>query len=152
MTGSITLPYQGPTLVVRSQLDQQDSQQDRDGQQQQNDRVFSPLSQDWRIPHSEAHQQEDHNCQQELQQAIPGYNSPALIINYDQQPSLGSANLSGPPGMSSFQPQLDALSVSHQQVSMSGTQQQPPPSGAPQTHYNQPSARRKEYSYNSDYY
>ncbi|CAG2195421.1 GC [Mytilus edulis] len=36
------------------------------------------------------------------------------------------------------------------QLPIPGTQQQPPPSGAPQLHYNQPSARQKEY--NSDYY
>ncbi|CAC5409097.1 unnamed protein product [Mytilus coruscus] len=52
--------------------------------------------------------------------------------------------------MSSYQAQLHALPVSHQQVSMSGTQQQPSPSGAPQTHYNQPSARLKEYPYNTN--
>ncbi|CAC5413463.1 unnamed protein product [Mytilus coruscus] len=124
-------------MVVRSQLDQQDSQQDRDGQQQQNDRVFSPLSQDWRIPHFEP------------PRSRPPPQAPTNLQTYKQYmscltyPSLGQPNLSGPPGMSSFQPQLHALPVSHQQVSMSGTQQQPPPSGAPQTHYNQPLARRR---------
>ncbi|CAC5417570.1 unnamed protein product [Mytilus coruscus] len=204
-------PLPRTNMVVRSQLDQQDSQQDRDVNNNKMT-VFSPLSQD----NSEVHQQEDRNRQQDFQQAPPGYNSPhrSLIMTNNQAPfslpqqqpqqqqfsavvhqqptyqqpwfqpprfvsrsqppkmighptstfqpprsrpppqaptnlqtykqymscltypALGQPSLSGPPGMSSCQPQLHALPVSHQQVSMSGTQQQPPPSGAPQTHYN----------------
>ncbi|CAC5388577.1 unnamed protein product [Mytilus coruscus] len=89
----------------------------------------------------------------------PPPQAPTNLQTYNQQyisgltyPSLGQPNLSGPPSMSSYQPQLHALPVPYQQVSMSGTQQQPPASGAPQTHYHQPSARPKEYPYNSDCY
>ncbi|CAG2201840.1 unnamed protein product [Mytilus edulis] len=77
----------------------------------------------------------------------PPPQAPTNLTPYNQQyipgltyPSLGQPNLSG------YQPQ--PLHVP--QLPIPGTQQQPPPSGAPQPHYNQPSARQKEY--NSDYY
>ncbi|CAG2239156.1 unnamed protein product [Mytilus edulis] len=77
----------------------------------------------------------------------PPPQAPTNLTPYNQQyipgltyPSLGQSNLSG------YQPQ--PLHVP--QLPIPGTQQQPPPSGAPKLHYNQPSVRQKEY--NSDYY
>ncbi|CAC5404736.1 unnamed protein product [Mytilus coruscus] len=79
----------------------------------------------------------------------PPQQAPTILTPYNQQyipgltyPSLGQPNLSG------YQPQ--PLHVPYQQLPIPDTQQQPPTSGAPQPHYNQPSARPKEY--NSDYY
>ncbi|CAG2212397.1 unnamed protein product [Mytilus edulis] len=77
----------------------------------------------------------------------PPPQAPTNVTPYNQQyipgltyPSMGQPNLSG------YQPQ--PLHVP--QLPIPGTQQQPPPSGAPKPHYNQPSVRQKEY--NSDYY
>ncbi|CAC5419392.1 unnamed protein product [Mytilus coruscus] len=71
---------------------------------------------------------------------LPPYNE--QYIPGSTYPSLGQPNLSG------YQPQ--PLNVPYQQLPIPCTQQQPPTSGAPQPHYNQPSARPKKY--NSDYY
>ncbi|CAC5391386.1 unnamed protein product [Mytilus coruscus] len=76
-------PSPRTNMVVRPQPD---SQQERDVQKQPNDRMFSPLSQNWHIPHPVVDQQEDCNRQQEVQQTPPRYNSPAPIIDYNQQP------------------------------------------------------------------
>ncbi|CAC5416261.1 unnamed protein product [Mytilus coruscus] len=72
-------------MVVRHQSD---SQQDRDVQKQPNDRLFSPLSQNWHIPHPVVDQQEDCNRQQEVQQTPPRYNSHGPTIDYNLQPSF----------------------------------------------------------------
>ncbi|CAC5405746.1 unnamed protein product [Mytilus coruscus] len=70
-------------MVVRPQPD---SQQDRDVQKQPNDRIFSPLSQNWHIPNPVAdQQQEDCNRQQEVQQTPPRFNSPGPTKDYNQQ-------------------------------------------------------------------
>ncbi|CAC5383242.1 unnamed protein product [Mytilus coruscus] len=69
-------------MVVRPQPD---SQQDRDVQKQPNDRIFSPLSQNWHIPHPVVDQQEDCNRQQEVQQTQPRFNSPGPTKDYNQQ-------------------------------------------------------------------
>ncbi|CAC5356731.1 unnamed protein product [Mytilus coruscus] len=69
-------------MVVRPQPD---SQQERDVQKQPNDRMFSPLSQNWHIPHPVVDQQEDCNRQQEVQQTPPRYNSPGPTVDYNQQ-------------------------------------------------------------------
>ncbi|CAG2202674.1 unnamed protein product [Mytilus edulis] len=58
---------------------QPDSQLDGDVP---NDRMFTPLSQNWYIQNTVVDQQEDCNHQQEVQQTPPRYNSP----DYDQQP------------------------------------------------------------------
>ncbi|CAC5378836.1 unnamed protein product [Mytilus coruscus] len=80
----------------------------------------------------------------------PPPQAPTNLQLYNQQnmsgvtyPVMGQPNFSRPPVMSNYQPQSHALPV---------PQQQPPSSGAPQTHYNQPSARPKKYPYNSDIY
>ncbi|CAC5418878.1 unnamed protein product [Mytilus coruscus] len=64
---------------------QPDSQQDRDVQKQPNDRIFSPLSQNWHSPHPVVDQQEDCNRQQEVQQTPPRFNSPGPTKDYNQQ-------------------------------------------------------------------
>ncbi|CAC5378052.1 unnamed protein product [Mytilus coruscus] len=56
---------------------------------------------------------------------------------------MGQPTFSRPLSMSNYQTQSHALPL---------PQQQPPSLGASQTHYNQLSARPKEYPYNSDYY
>ncbi|CAC5360309.1 unnamed protein product [Mytilus coruscus] len=79
----------------------------------------------------------------------PPPQAPTNIPPYNQQYISGLTYSSlGQPNLSVYQPQ--PLHMPCQQLSIPGIQQQPPPSGAPQTHYNQPSARPKEY--NSDYY
>ncbi|CAG2232013.1 unnamed protein product [Mytilus edulis] len=72
-------PSPRTNMVVRPQPD---SQHDRDAQKQPDDRVFSPLTLDWNIPHPVV---EDCHRQQEVQQTPPRY-SPEPLINYHQQP------------------------------------------------------------------
>ena len=72
-------PSPRTNMVVRPQPD---SQHDRDAQKQPDDRVFSPLTLDWNIPHPVV---EDCHRQQEVQQTPPRY-SPDPLINYHQQP------------------------------------------------------------------
>ncbi|CAC5360308.1 unnamed protein product [Mytilus coruscus] len=76
-------PSPRTNMVVRPQPD---SQQDRDVQKQPNDRVFSPLSKNWHIPHPVVDQQEDYNRQQEVQLTPQRYNSHGPTIDYNQQP------------------------------------------------------------------
>ncbi|CAG2255411.1 unnamed protein product [Mytilus edulis] len=68
------------------------------------------------------------------------------------QPPRGGPPPQAPTNLTPYNQQLSATTITRASVTymIPGTQQQPPPSGAPKRHYNQPSVRQKEY--NSDYY
>ncbi|CAC5424214.1 unnamed protein product [Mytilus coruscus] len=90
------------------------------------------------------------NYVQPVQQQYPGYQPPSFVprtqptILIGHPTSLFQPPRGGPP------PQAPTQSFNQQHMSSVTYPQQPPSSGAPQAHNNQPSARRKEY--NSDYY